>query len=1579
MSSHAPGLDLKVSASIDAWKRKLLDLTKRNRLLNFKVNRVSTVTVMDEQPAEVFRRLYIAEAGMRFRAVPDKEEQPTVDLWDDTAADPVSSAEFKRYDTAALDDRFVDDWLQTNATKDNLDRSLRRLEEQARLTIEEQGVNTLFLTLGMLHYKDEDSADEVYRAPLVLLPVELTRASARAGYELHAADDEPLVNPALAEQLRMQQVTLPQLPEAGALGDDFDLQNVFAATVLAIVGHAGWKVTNDIYLAQLSFQKFVMFKDLEKHADAIGGHRLIRQLVGRTGDHVVGLPEEIRQLELDQAFPPESTFQVVDADSSQLRAIAACQRGYDLVVEGPPGTGKSQTITNLIAQTLAAGKSVLFVAEKMAALSVVHRRLVNAGLGEFCLELHSSKQNKRAVMADLANTINASLVDVAHDAAAAERLPEVRGTLRDYVQALHEPFGMLGLTPFQGYGELARVRHAKSVTMHRPVDEVTRQELAQTLRDVRDLAASATEVGVIAAHPWRDSTRTALYTEDDLEQVAATADAMLDEVDRAIQLAAQVSTTLGLPPISGPAEARQAAEIASLIGRSPGAPLAVLQSDAWNEAPPSATRIVQAGRDYARLKSRLLTWFTPEVLEQEHARDIDYVEAKRSGIIGFLAPLDARYRAITKRWQEYRLPSYTKSMLEQAQHMRSVDSFRAARTQLGALSKEARELFGAHWRETESDWSALEQYSAWVVEFRRAVRERKLSDRTIEVAAQPRPDVSSAEQLLAAVSAYQHKLAELGELIGWPEAYLREEPFAQVATRLQQLRDKVQLGPSWAAFERNRQAVAAGHAAGLLPHAMSGAIPFDTLAEVFERAFYMKWLQLAVQTRPSLERFQSLTHEQRVLEFQQLDQQVLRENRLLLTRQLRNQAQERLRAEDVKRAMPFLQQQMTRQRAISPLRQIMARAGDAVRALKPCFMMSPLTVAQLLQGDRPSFDLIIFDEASQLPPEDAIGAIARGQQLVVVGDPKQLPPTNFFAITTGQIQPQFDEDGNPMYDDAESILEQFMGAGVPMSRLKWHYRSAHESLITFSNVHFYDAELYTFPCIDRPCAAVQFEFVADGQYEGKGLNPPETMRVADAIVLFAKEQLARPEAERLSLGVGTFNLRQQIAIQDELERRRRADPSIDEFFRLDTFEPFFVKNLENIQGDERDVIFLSVTYGPGADRRIRYNFGPLNSQNGWRRLNVLVTRARQQLRVFSSMHGEDINPAAAQSQGPQLLRDFLVYAEHGRLDSPVISALANAESPFEREVCAELQKRGFHVVSQVGSAGYRVDLGVLDPDHEGRFLCGIECDGVDYHTAETARDRDRLRQQVLENRGWVIHRVWSTDWFRDRAGQIDRLVRLIEADRARPREEPAPAKPDDVEPITVPSAPSEETRPYQRPTAQPYVTAQGEGQYAGQDILAVPDPQLAEALMSVVDVEAPVHVTDAYTRVAAFWDKRLGARIEKRIEAAAKRVEKAGLMRRRGDFLWSGTNRVTVRSRAGLNTQPDRIAPEEYDQAIRLILAEGHSFPRQTLINEVRALLGFSRTGTHLQQAISDAIDRLMTANVLGEGSAGVCLRGRND
>lgn len=1599
----------KVDFTIGAWKSKLLDLTKRNRALSFKSNKVSTVAIVDEYAAEIFRMLCLRGKSLKFKAAPESrpgrssaggqprlgdvgpetEEEGYFSEFEDSEEN-ILSKDFQPYETSSLAGRHTDEYLQTASTAEKLDKSLRRLEEQSRLSMEEQGVNSLFLTLGMLQYQDREDTTEFYRAPLIFVPVELVRSSARTGHTLKKTDDEVIINPSLNEFLRRSyNIILPELPDSGVIAEGYDLQTFFAAAAGAVKQQSTWSIKDEMNLGLFSFQKLVIYKDLEKNTKKLASHPIIHKIITRDSEHYAGLPGDIKDLNLDKDFAPEQTQQVVDADSSQLRAIAAVARQHNLVLEGPPGTGKSQTITNLIAQALSLGKSVLFVAEKMAALDVVHRRLVNVGLGEFCLELHSSKANKRAVMHEIGNSLNASLQGANGAASSRERLPAVRRLLTDYVNAVHTEYGTLNHTPYRAVGELVSVLGAPKIALKGEIFNYTQEQIEGASRDAHDLAgvAGALEVPPVG-HPWRDTART-FYSEQVIDEIEVLCRSLNKTLAEAQSQARVVENSFGLPPIKTFADIGTASAISSVMAQSPGAPIQVLNNSEWNTPPPEAKALIESGQTLKKLKEQLLQSFAPEVLEYDPRDDIAYIEQKSSGFFSFLAILDSRFRSIKKRWLAYRLPAYQSTLLEQAIDMKVAVEILKEKKNFKSKETRGNLLFGPLWKGIDSDWTALENYVNWVLDFRRLFVEHGLRENAVATASQALPDLGAVKILEEQTSEIKSLLERLSLSALFPTDYFASMELAAINARVQELSDNLPMAPRWAQFEDARQKVEKGVIGELIPLAISGELSFPDMAAAFKRAFFQQWIAKVIEERQALQSFHTLSHEGRIKEFRDLDAGVLRENRSILINQLRRGLQDNLRRPEIQDGMRFLRSQLSKQRNLAPLRTTIKHSLAAIRAIKPCFMMSPLTVSQLLDDEANKFDLVIFDEASQLPTEDAVCSILRANQVVVVGDPKQLPPTNFFAVQSGQVNAPIGEDGLPLYEDTQSILEEVMGAGVPQSRLKWHYRSAHESLITFSNVKFYDSELYTFPSveIDSADSGLHFHFVEKGMYEGKGLNHIEAREVADAVVEHFKT------TPSLSLGIGTFNVAQQVAIQDELEHRRRNDPSIEPFFDKSKAEPFFVKNLENIQGDERDVIFLSVTYGRAADGKLRYNLGPLNGENGWRRLNVLTTRARRLMRVFSSIRGDEINLNETASNGARLLKEFLSYAEHRNIDSGLLARKREYESLFESDVVTELAKRGFNIVRDVGVCGYRIDLGVLNHEGTGRYICGIECDGLAYHGSETARDRDRLRQQVLQVQGWDIHRVWSTDWYKDRAGQIDRLSKLIEESRrvsnSYIRSEPALPEDKNGSGLDVPPYADsdfqiadgvEDFSPvhYARPMAEAYQFASTEAVFGYQNLLDSPGQNVCNAILNVVDVEAPIHFKDLAARVAAVWGQTTGSKIIARIRQYVMHLEGSNRLALRGDFIWKPSGEFAVRSRKGTNIPAERIANEEIEEAIMMVLRSGNEFTQSELLKEVRGVFGFSRTGSGLQQVITAVINRLLLEGVIGEGRVGIAIRSTN-
>ncbi|MET4717142.1 very-short-patch-repair endonuclease/DNA polymerase III delta prime subunit [Bradyrhizobium japonicum] len=530
---------------------------------------------------------------------------------------------------------------------------------------------------------------------------------------------------------------------------------------------------------------------------------------------------------------------------------------------------------------------------------------------------------------------------------------------------------------------------------------------------------------------------------------------------------------------------------------------------------------------------------------------------------------------------------------------------------------------------------------------------------------------------------------------------------------------------------------------------------YSGVALAIEAAFYRSAAEKLMREHPVLTRHAGNTHEQVRKRFQDLDREILQLNRKMVAAQLRARSIPPGRRAGSTRDYTdneMLTHQTGLQQPRIALRRLFSNAGNAIRAYTPCVMMSPMSVAQYLEPGRHSFDLLVIDEASQMRPEDALGAMLRCRQAVIVGDPEQLPPTDFFSAS--------DDPGDEEVEDApeESILELGRRCWHPMRMLEVHYRSRHQSLIAYSNREFYGERLlvYPSPVLDDPDYGVSCRKI-DGDYEiGQGRNPKE----AQAIVEEAAE-LMRTRADR-SIGIVAMNQAQRDLIETLMDERATSDPDVQAYREkwADSLEDFFVKNLENVQGDERDVILISTVYGPTAEGVFRQNFGPLNRAYGHRRLNVLFTRAKRKLTVFTSLDPGHI-VADGNRRGVRVLKEFLEYADRGTF-TPGRGTGEEPGSDFERWFLSRLKSASYEAHPQVGVAGYRIDIGVVHPDKPGSYIMGVECDGATYHSSKSARDRDRLRQDVLEGLNWRIYRVWSTDWYRDPEREFDRLVQQIE-------------------------------------------------------------------------------------------------------------------------------------------------------------------------------------------------------------------------
>lgn len=877
-------------------------------------------------------------------------------------------------------------------------------------------------------------------------------------------------------------------------------------------------------------------------------------------------------------------------------------------------------------------------------------------------------------------------------------------------------------------------------------------------------------------------------------------------------------------------------------------------------------------------------------------------------------------------------------------------------------SELGRRAFGSMWLGGQSDWPVLAAAAGWIVEnldihalAARVGDRRLLLERCRQLADTRDALVEAAESLVSAAKATAVSLVPPGTVLG--------EKIDRLEQCFSTWRDESEQLSKWVAY-RTRAAKAADLGLhDLIERLHEGKVAPDVSETTFEMAYFEAVFKDQVRREPELAQFDGDLHNRIVQDFSDLDRQRIRQSALEVVRSHHS----RIPPQAGGKVGPLgtLRGEMARKRGHMPIRKLMQQAGPAIQALKPVFMMSPLSVAQFLEPGSINFDLLVMDEASQIQPVDALGAIARCGQVVVVGDPQQLPPTAFFSKMTGNSDESDDEDATTRVADIESILGLFTARGLPMRMLRWHYRSRHESLIAVSNRQFYENKLFIVPSPYTANAGMglRFHHIADGVFEtGKSrTNPVEAKAVARAIVEHA---IGHPE---LSLGVVAFSAAQRRAILDQVELLRRAlPPEHEAFFQSHPAEPFFVKNLENVQGDERDVIFISVAYGPTAlGLKPPMRFGPVGQDGGERRLNVLISRAKRRCEVFASMTDEDIDQDFASSRkGVLALKIFMHFARTGRMTLAEATA-RDHDSMFEAQVAEALHARGYQVHRQVGIAGFFIDLAIADPDRADRYLIGIECDGAAYHSARSARDRDRLRQAILEDHGWIIHRVWSTDWFRRPQTELERVVAAIEAAKAElaargARE--ARRRPVKLEIVSVDREEVSEVglvaveAPEPAPVA--YVEANlTKPSHLSCDLHEAPTGILTQLAEQVVAIEGPVHIDEIIGRIRDAWGlKRAGGRIQEAVARAVAVAVRQHRILEDGGFHSIPHGEVVVRDRSGASSpslrKPEMLPPAEIREALLDIISRNFGATEDQVVLAASRAFGFKSTSVQLRESI---------------------------
>ena len=1243
-SGGAPGdpREILVERARALWLGKLIDLSRNNGLLYFRPLKVGTIDL--HTPPE--GAIVDLATGQK---VPLARLLPAAELHGD------------------VDEELL--LLEPDLVPDDQIGAVRRLNEirrKATENFEERGLETMYLAYGMATWAAADGGREA-NAPVILIPVGVEGRDARVAL-VRRGDVE--VNLVLLHMLAQSfDCHLPEdlderldVETSEALGDAFT--NVFSIIDQSARHVSGFSISRQAVIGNFSFQKLAMVRDLERLGARLASNDVVAAMAGDMGARAAlqGGQHDIDPVALD-GEPPDQEFLVLDADSSQRRVVASVLSGQSGVIAGPPGTGKSQTIANVIAEMAAAGKRVLFVAEKRAALEVVKNRLTGLGLGHLVLDLHGGVV-KREIMAQFAESL--AMVDSGPgaDVAALHRdYAARRDALNEHARRMHSPVAPTNLSVYQLQGLLIGADPGSRTQVRwrsKALLSLTEERVGEVCDALLPLGGFADLLQKTNPSRWVGAS---LHSPTGAQSAVTAAGTIASALPDLMADLDRLVTETGL---GSPATLDEARALADLV--SEASALADLY-----EAP-------IFGEDLPALCIAL-------------------APATRGGLGGAFARMSGRHRRAVR---------YVASIRKQKTSPTELLSELLAAARL----RDAGAASGPSGREAEKS--------------------------------------SALSLVLAGLETVRAAIVELS--VAWPVATFQSMSLDALLSLMHELARDILTPMRMVRTEELSESIRKLGAAGIVEDVVARDIPSDLWPATMKYAWWASLLDSARLADAALAAFSGRTHERIAEDFRELDQ-----HRIEVTVARVRQAHAGHMAASMKakpQATAVVRHEAGKRMRHKPLRRLIAEAGPVLTALKPCWMASPLSVSQFLDGEGEHFDLVMFDEASQVLPEDAVSAILRGRATVVAGDRHQLPPTPFFVAGSGTDLDTADEA--EATEGYESILDVLEAVFRP-SALQWHYRSRDERLIAFSNHAIYGDSLVTFPGVGRT-SPIRHVLV-DGR-SGELVSGSSAAEVERVVALIAQHARTHPER---SLGVIAMGLPHARRIELRLDAERRVDPTLDAWLDSDEVEPWFIKNLERVQGDERDSIILTIGCGKnGAGRLDGRSFGPLNGKSGRRRLNVAITRARTDVTVVSSFSALDMDPGT-KATGVELLRQYLEYAAGGgaRLaDRGMTGVLSNE---FEQDVENALRARGIDLLPQYGFSSYRIDLVARHPQKPGALVLAIECDGATYHSAPMARDRDRLRQQHLEALGWRFCRIWSTDWFLRREEEIERVVAAYKA------------------------------------------------------------------------------------------------------------------------------------------------------------------------------------------------------------------------
>ncbi|WP_212612374.1 DUF3320 domain-containing protein [Pseudonocardia hierapolitana] len=1339
---------------VTTWKNALLDLSLRNRLINFTERSALSLVVPKERLGQVEDLL---NAGTVLTLRPSDEvaaverERGIRHGRDLPQAQLVDLLEGKRT-------------LHADVTDAAYATRMRGIAYKARTVVEETGANNLYLALGSLVWELDG---RTLRSPLILLPVVLKAAGRGGPYRLgvdEAGTSTP--NYCLIEKLRqVHGLQIPGLAEPPEDGAGIDLDAAFESIRRTIAARGlRFRVEPTADVAILQFAKFRLWKDLDENWASFAQNPLVEHLIHSPAEAFadpVPEPEMGKLDELDEQCP-------VPADASQLRAIAEATAGRTFVLEGPPGTGKSQTITNLLTHAVAQGKWVLFVAEKRAALDVVQKRLDAVGMGPLSLDLHDKGSKPAAVREQIKRALeHVAEADPQDHTIKTEELRSARRSLTRYVHNLHHP-NAAGLSLYAartaelaiGDDVLPMPIPESLLTGGDPESVARLRQLFSTLPDRTDAARPRPE------HPWAFIDSAAGIDVEAVLHAARRFDMALHRLPGVLAPA--------LDAVRTPADLDVLAELMDA-----DIPLPVLhesRSARWDGA---VRAIVAEVAEFASTPHPGLDVVTPDVLglpiteidaDARTAAASRYFGRKKR-LIAVRDQLASVVRPEAKVVKPKRLPELTGHLVDLdnavQELVRKVEKIPGLLLPPGwtPFTHEGRGVLAARIDRVRRAGQMVDPGNPDPYRARFAPALQAVLSRGMQADPGPlREAGAAAHHLLQVCAVTPDAVVEwagpLGLLVRWQqtaaERLLADPRLGSLRRWLDLLHH---LEPLRAArFDEAR--------AGIL----AGTINPDDATRSFELGLARTSLRERLRDT-GLESFDVTGHERSIARFVTASQAVRGHLTGVVPQQVL--AARGFNPQAAGGQVGQLQRQLSVRRGGMKVRELMSRFGDVITRALPCVLVSPDSLARFFPAAAGLFDIVVFDEASQVRVADAIGAMGRARSVVVVGDSKQMPPTSFAESSFPADDLDIDGSDDAPVEDEESILTECVQARVGRHRLSWHYRSRDESLIAFSNHHYYDGGLSSFPAPTAAGTGVSLVRV-DGHFHRSG--PRKTLRTnsveAEAVVAEIRRRFDASPDRPPSLGVVTFNQQQRAYIEGLL---RDADDQrlID---ALEDPDGLFVKNLENVQGDERDLILFSTAFSVNDKGVLPLNFGPLNRAGGERRLNVAVTRARRQVIVFSSFDPGQLRTEETSSVGLKHLRTYLEMAAKGPEVLPRDTSSRIRRDRHREDIAARLRERGLTVRTNVGLSDFVIDLVLGEPD-EPRVA--VLLDGPAWASRLTARDRDALPHEVLVDvLGWpAVERVWLPTWLADPDAVVARLATVAaQAERRAPVDSGPPAR-----------------------------------------------------------------------------------------------------------------------------------------------------------------------------------------------------------